>query len=258
MKKNLATNSLIQGALWGVGVLAVVGIWIASFNYISPTVSTHGVSEVNNDNNQEEIQKSISELQGHIQTMKEDTTQAEAIIQLKKEIVALEKQLTQAETMITTSVPLGSLIASNGSISKTEMNSLGWALCDGTEIVSQVSDAVLKGNTLNLAGRTLVGEGNYAKDTNIYFQLGHVDQYSIGKETMRAEVEHKLTLAELPYHTHKVQRSLTAAGNNTNHISYSVGDGIGGESIESGPAGGDQAHNNMPPFHVVQWYIKVK
>ncbi|MDR0368983.1 MAG: hypothetical protein LBH96_00110 [Candidatus Peribacteria bacterium] len=235
MKKNPAINALLHGTLWGIGVLATVGIGIISFNAINPTETTHGVSPTNDIYN-EEIQQNISELQNNIETIKNDTTQTEAILQLKKELTALETQLSEMESTLSTTIPLGSFIASNGTISQLEMNNQGRALCDGTEITSQVPDAILKGTTLNLAGRTLVGEGIYAKDSNIYFQLGHVDQYSIGNDTMKGEVEHKLTFAEIPYHTHKVQRSLTAAGNNTHHISYGIGDGIGGESIESGPA----------------------
>jgi microcystin-dependent protein len=145
----------------------------------------------------------------------------------------LKEQLSGVETTIATNIPLGSLIATNGNITQSEMNQQGRARCDGTEISSQVPDATLKGTTLNLAGRTLVGEGQYAKDTNISFQLGHVDQYSIGKEEKKGEVEHKLTLTELPYHTHNIQRSLSTAGTNTNYISYSIGNGIGEEHIET-------------------------
>ncbi|MDR0649983.1 MAG: hypothetical protein LBG59_00820 [Candidatus Peribacteria bacterium] len=36
-------------------------------------------------------------------------------------------------------VPLGTIIATNGSTSKTAMNADGWALCDGSSIASQVS-----------------------------------------------------------------------------------------------------------------------
>jgi GTPase involved in cell partitioning and DNA repair len=88
MKKNLAVHSLIQGALWGVGVLIVVGIGIISFNHLNPTEVTHGVSEINTTNeiDNEAIQQNIANLQNELQTLTNDTTQAEAILQLNKEI----------------------------------------------------------------------------------------------------------------------------------------------------------------------------
>jgi microcystin-dependent protein len=139
------------------------------------------------------------------------------------------------------------------------MNAQGRALCDGTDISTQVTDATLKGTTLNLAGRTLVGEGTYAKNDSITFTLGHVDEYKIGDTAQVGEPTHLLTFAEMPYHTHGISMKLAQGGNsNTITVPNSKYSSTSTVDLSTQPAGGDQPHNNMPPFHVVQWYLKVK
>lgn len=266
MKTNQSINPILHGALWGVGVLAVVGVGIVWFNSLVPSnAPTHGVSEtteIEETIDQEKIamQENIATLQQHVEDLQSDTTQAEAILQLKKEISTLEEQVKLSEENIMNVIPLGSMIATNGNTSKAEMNERGWALCDGSSILSQVSDAILKGNTLNLAGRTLIGEGNYAKDSTISFQLGHVDEYKIGDTVYAGEVQHRLVFAEMPYHTHNINLKASQGGNESIITTPADRYSISSQNIniETLPAGGDQPHNNMSPFHVVQYYIKVK
>jgi len=251
-------NPILQGALRGVGVLIVIGIGIIGLNYTAPAENSHGVSEIAEFT--DTIQTNISTLQQEISNLKSDTTNAEAILQLQQEILTLTEQMQDTEANAMKLIPLGSLIATNGSLPKTEMNAQGRALCDGSEIISQVPDAIIKGTTLNLAGRTLVGEGTYAKDDTSTFQLGHVDEYKIGTITHTGTILHKLTFAEMPYHTHGINVRNHQEGTNADIITpvdrYSMGSLS--TTIDTLPAGGDQSHNNMPPFHVVQYYIKVK
>jgi microcystin-dependent protein len=72
-------------------------------------------------------------------------------------------------------------------------------------------------------------------------------------------VQHQLTFAEMPYHTHGMSMKLAQGGTaesiNIVNEKYSTLSAMG---VNTQPAGGDQPHNNMPPFHVVQWYLKVK
>lgn len=69
------------------------------------------------------------------------------------------------------------------------------------------------------------------------------------------EKEHKITIEELPSHSHPVsrynpsgtgfdqsQRKLAAAPNN--------GSGVSG-GVDTNTVGGDKAHNNMPPYYTV-------
>ena len=61
---------------------------------------------------------------------------------------------------------------------------------------------------------------------------------------------HTLTLAEIPSHTHT---SLS------NGAGKGVASPVGrfGHTVESGPAGGGQAHNNMPPIIIAKMIIKL-
>jgi microcystin-dependent protein len=105
----------------------------------------------------------------------------------------------------------------------------------------------------------LVGEGEYAKDATLSFPLGYVDIYTIEGKTQLGEVVHTLTEPEMPNHTHTISLKTSAGGSSTNGLEPTNGYTNSKElMVSTKPAGGDQAHNNMPPFHVVQWYIKVK
>jgi len=101
----------------------------------------------------------------------------------------------------------------------------------------------------NLAGRTLVGAGSGAPltSTRILGEFG-------GKE------DHVLTIEEMPPHSHPFQR----------HAHNLVSNNLQWKSPPEGPryefppensvtavVGGGQPHNNMPPFIVLHWIIRV-
>lgn len=69
---------------------------------------------------------------------------------------------------------------------------------------------------------------------------------------VRGEFEHVLTVAEMPSHRHRLFIGSYTAGTGT----ISLTNGQRGEVrdanwfIDVGSAGGDQPHNNMPPYQV--------
>ena len=113
----------------------------------------------------------------------------------------------------------------------------GWVKCDGQNVPGF-------GNTPDLRGRFVLGEGNGNNLTNR--TLNQVD----GAET------HTLGLHEIPPHKHSLERP-------TGNVTY--GHGTNGNAFWSserkewpmGSAGGGQAHNNMPPFWVLIYIMKV-
>jgi microcystin-dependent protein len=136
----------------------------------------------------------------------------------------------------------------------------GWALCDG-------------GNgTPDLRGMFIVG-----------YDSGDPDYDSIGN--MGGEKTHTLTTNEMPAHTHTVSGSTNSAGNHFHSYEdqYSVGTTLAGvagaarddnENFQmkttvsagdhthgvSGSAqstGGDQAHENRPPYYVLAFIMKL-
>lgn len=121
-------------------------------------------------------------------------------------------------------LPPGSIVAFSGTLPVPA----GWVVCDGDS------------GTPDLKGRFLLGESS----THPVASVG-------GAET------HKLTEAEMPAHTHQYQhfnlesREEKYGGGKYTRLPPAL------ISATSESAGGDQEHNNMPPFFVVQYIMKL-
>ncbi len=162
-------------------------------------------------------------------------------------------------------IPLGGIIMWSGA---TPPN--GWALCNGQTLNGQV--------TPDLRGRFVLGSG---AGTGLTVRtLGQTG----GVETVT------LTLNEIPAHTHTVDPPSTATTSNGSHThSFTLGrddsgdrnvaadgDVSGGQTtgttasagahthtmdiaqFNSGSAGSGQAHQNMPPFYVLAFIMRVQ
>ena len=111
-----------------------------------------------------------------------------------------------------------------------------------------------EGDTFNLPdlrGRAIVGQNPADNDFN---KIGKTD----------GEKEHKLTVEEMPSHTHNLYGSYTTTINISGGASYAKNGWIPnllGETWQTGGAilhtGGEAAHNNMPPYSVCNFIIKV-
>ena len=91
------------------------------------------------------------------------------------------------------------------------------------------------------------------------FLLGAGDTYTVGNTG--GEAAHTLTANEMPAHTHK-------AGTNSGHYAFGGGSTASGPaagtgfataltSIDTGSSGGEQSHNNMPPYLVVYMWQRI-
>ncbi len=109
-------------------------------------------------------------------------------------------------------------------------------------------------------GRFLLGAGKYINTTED--GRNEAAEYNVGDTG--GEIKHKLTIEEMPEHKHRTVASggyekystqLEAVGNNLTSIggaSWSTG------QLYTAEAGGDQPHNNMPPYIVWKACKKIK
>ncbi len=126
-------------------------------------------------------------------------------------------------------------ISKTGAITKADMIQNGWAICDGTTPVSQgITDAAITA-TPDLQDRFLVMSNDETSGTT------------------GGAATHTLTVNELPAHHHGVTMSISA-GSGTN---VRKGDGYNSSTVTQ-DTGGGQAHNNLPPFYEIVYFIKVK
>jgi len=162
------------------------------------------------------------------------------------------------------SVPLGTIVMWSGTAAPS-----GWALCDGQTYNGR--------QTPDLRGRFILGSGSGTGLTpRTTGQAG-------GEET------HTLTVSEMPAHPHAVDPPSTSTTSDTHDHSFSVYGGAFGNgasaaalytgypvygsrttssdthhhsvdipSFNSSSAGGGGAHNNIPPFYVLAFIMRVQ
>lgn len=123
----------------------------------------------------------------------------------------------------------------------------GWLLCDGQSTAAYPALAAIVGaNVPNLKGRVPVGRDSADASFDILGETG-------GAKT------HTLTVAEMPSHRHNLQIvALSQLNQQVNDDDLAAGNA---PPAANGPtamsnAGGDQPHNNLQPYIVVNYIIK--
>lgn len=134
-------------------------------------------------------------------------------------------------------IPVGGIIMWSGTTPPA-----GWALCDGTQ------------GTPNLAGRFVVGHGhNTAANPPL---TARVVGQSGGEEM------HRLTPQEMPSHNHAVTLANNGwpDGYEDRVPNYYLMHPTAGNQYAYGTdsRGGDAPHNNMPPFYVLAFIMRIQ
>lgn len=153
-----------------------------------------------------------------------------------------------------TIIPPGSLLQYGGDTAPP-----GFAIADGAE-VSRVGtyagvfeaygtkfgegDGSTTFNLPDLRGRVIVG-----------YDVSQIEFNQIGKEGGSKEVT--LSVAELPAHTHSQVRNLNGAPSTMGSGGTPAFPVTGDTTTNTGSAGNGEAHENMPPFVVMNYLVKL-
>lgn len=128
-------------------------------------------------------------------------------------------------------IPTGFLLCNGAAVSRTDYAALFGAL--GT--IYGEGDGLLTFNLPNLTARFALGGGG-----------------GYGLADTGGEVQHTLTANEMPAHDHSYHRAWDVP------VTFGEIPGTAAVSMgaTTGSAGGGQAHNNMPPYQVINYIIK--
>ena len=149
-------------------------------------------------------------------------------------IVVMYIKLSSLENNSLSLLPVGSII-----IWTKEEIPEGWIKCDGSEEANQVGAP-------NLSGRFVLGSG----------QANGLTLRVLGQQ----DGEEKVTLTEeqLPSHTHSYNQIGTKCTGGACPNAGTLGGGYSNNLYKTTTGiGGGQSHNNMPPYHVLIYIMKV-
>jgi len=171
----------------------------------------------------------------------------------RRAIVSVAYAYRAAVTDGGSAVPVGTIVAYAGTAPPD-----GWLICNGSEVSRTVyanlfatigtlwgnGDGLTTFNLPDLRGRGPIGAGQGNGLTN------RILSESGGEE------QHTLTIAEMPSHTH----SATSYDGGPSGPDPNIFDGTDSPlpfgTVTIGPTGGDQPHNSMQPYAVVNFIIK--
>jgi len=162
-------------------------------------------------------------------------------------------------SIVSVAPPVGSITMYAGSSAPS-----GWLYCNG-----QAVSRTIQSDLFAVIGTTF-GNGDGSTTFNLpdlrdRFPLGdnsnggadagRVNNFNSNVGDSGGEDQHQLTESEMPSHSHSYTPG--RAGNDTGGCAGLIGtSSVGSCAKDTQSEGGDQAHNNMPPFLAVSFIIK--
>ncbi len=159
-------------------------------------------------------------------------------------------------------LPRGSIIAY---FDKTGSIPGGWALCDGKfykSVDGKLSQVVDKSDPLavetpDLRGRFILGYGKTENRANSYEEWGsqsYDKEYNFVHGETGGEFKHKLVVNEMPSHGHGMGGAINSSdvGSGYHDNVYRTRSGYSTDHT-----GGDDPHNNMPPYYALYYIMRI-
>lgn len=122
---------------------------------------------------------------------------------------------------------------------------------------SKSPDLLFGGTWEKLEGRFLLGSGSFNSNTDMYYGDLYESSKIFTAGDRGGQDYHKLTVSEMPTHSHLFNGHADASstGSGDYHVEYNGS--IGNDQyIQS--SGGDEVHNNMPPYLVVNMWRRTQ
>lgn len=136
-------------------------------------------------------------------------------------------------------IPVGGIIMWSGTIANIPT---GWKLCDGTN------------DTPNLRNRFIVGATSDASTGVTFNAITGAVSGAYAPGNTGGETAHQLTTAEMPSHTHSYNEAFYRA-NSAGSAPVNLASGNGAQN--SGSTGGDEYHENRPPYYALAFIMRV-
>ena len=108
-----------------------------------------------------------------------------------------------------------------------------------------------------IKGRFLLGTGVPDGNTDNFFGAMSGTTYNAGLGTLGGQDYHTLTIDEIPSHTHKLPGVRKWVENGTVPFPMAGAENHSLEDQPTGSAGGNQYHNNMPPYLAVNMWKRI-